>query len=259
MASGRIALLCLLGLLLVAASPAAIAAKDDKIFYQITFMWPGAYCAQTKAGCCMPKTDVAPASDFYVAGFTVYNATTNSSLSSCSNTPFDMNQIGDVTRLMQYWNNIRCPSKSGQKGWKSAWETSGVCSDLTESAYFDTALALRDKINPLSRLVSNGIKPDFGLYSVKKIKEVIEEGIGAPALIQCSKGPFNKFQLYQIYVCVAEDAKTFVECPSPRKPYTCGDDILFHPFKKWMLKTNSTKSYAAADAIDQLLEAVMEI
>lgn len=104
-----------------------------------------------------------------------------------------------------------------------------------------------------------GIKPDFGLYSVKKIKEVIEEGIGAPALIQCSKGPFNKFQLYQIYVCVAEDAKTFVECPSPRKPYTCGDDILFHPFKKWMLKTNSTKSYAAADAIDQLLEAVMEI
>jgi ribonuclease I len=57
---------------------------------------------------------------------------------------------------MQYWNNIRCPSKSGQKGWKNAWETSGVCSDLTESAYFDTALALRDKINPLSRLVSNG-------------------------------------------------------------------------------------------------------
>ncbi|KAF0924442.1 hypothetical protein E2562_010103 [Oryza meyeriana var. granulata] len=254
MASSGVALLCLLGLL-VAASPAAVAA--DKIFYQIAFMWPGAYCAQTNAGCCMPTTDVVPAADFYVAGFTVYNATTNSSMTGCNNTPFNMNQLGDTTKLMQYWNNIRCPSSDGESSWKKAWQTSGVCSNLSESAYFETALALRDKINPLSRLVRNDIKPDFGLYSVKKIKKTFQKGIGAAPLIQCSKGPFDKFQLYQLFVCVAEDTKTFIECPSPKKAYTCSDEILFHPFKKWMLKTASTSF--AARAIDQLLEAAMEI
>uniref|UniRef100_A0A0D9XG35 Uncharacterized protein n=1 Tax=Leersia perrieri TaxID=77586 RepID=A0A0D9XG35_9ORYZ len=248
MASSRVALVCLLGLL-VAASPASIAA--DKIFYQIAFMWPGAYCAQTKSGCCMPKTDVVPAGDFYVAGFTVYDAATNYAETGCNDIPFNINQLGDTTKLMQYWNNIKCPSTTGQKSWKNAWETSGVCSNLTESVYFETALALRDKINPLSRL------PDFGLYSVEKIKKTIQKGTGTTPLIQCSKGPFNKFQLYQIFVCVAEDTKTFIECPPPKKPYTCSDEILFHPFKKWMLNT-TTKSYAAK-AIDQFIEMTLEI
>ncbi|XP_006660899.1 ribonuclease 1-like [Oryza brachyantha] len=260
MGSSRIALLCLVGLLVVAASPVAIADEDDKIFYQITFMWPGAYCSQSNAGCCMPKGDVVPASDFYVAGFTVYNARTNSPMTRCDNTPFNMNQLGDTTELKKYWNNIRCPSSNSERSWKKAWETSGVCSNLTESAYFDTALAIRDKINPLARLASNDIKPDFGLYSVEKIKEALEAGTGAPPLIQCSRGPQRTYQLYQIYVCVAQDGETFVECPAPKKPYTCSDRILFHTFKEWMLKnsTNTNSAYAA-EAIDQLLQAAMEI
>ncbi|KAL5201400.1 hypothetical protein ABZP36_035754 [Zizania latifolia] len=252
--------LCLLGLLLV-ASPAAIAAADSSIYYQIAFMWPGAYCAQTNAGCCVPATDVVPAADFYVTGFTVYNATTNSAMTRCNNTPFNMNEIGDVKNLVQYWSNIKCPSNDGRSSWKKAWKTSGVCSRFDEKGYFAAALALRDKINPLSRLVRNGIKPDFGLYSVNKIKAAVRSGIGATPVIQCSKGPFDEFQLYQMFVCVAEDAKTFIECPEPPK-YTCSDDILFHPFKKWMLKeasNSSSSSSAAAQAFEQLLDVAMEI
>uniref|UniRef100_A0A0D9XMT0 Uncharacterized protein n=1 Tax=Leersia perrieri TaxID=77586 RepID=A0A0D9XMT0_9ORYZ len=179
--------------------------------------WPGAYCAQTKSGCCMPKTDVVPAGDLYVAGFTVYDAATNYICRErLQRHPFNIHQ---------YWNNIKCPSTTGQKSWKNAWETSGVCSNLTESAYFETALALRNKINPLSRLVSNALSQTFGLYSVERIKKTI----------QCSKGPFNM----QIFICVTEDTKTFMECPPPKKPYICSDEILFHPFKKWMLNTTT--------------------
>lgn len=185
-------------------------------------------------------------------------------------------QILEISGLRQFWSNIKCPSNNGQSSWKSAWKTSGVCSGLDDKAYFQAAIALRSKINPLSRLVSKGdacmhpwlmtavflerkssplirtgiviagIKPDFGLYSLEKIKKVIQAGTGVTPVIQCSKGPFDKFQLYQIFICVAGDAKTLIECPKPQK-FTCSDEILFHPFKKWMLKqAASSVSYAEA-------------
>ncbi|KAL6601675.1 hypothetical protein ACP70R_044895 [Stipagrostis hirtigluma subsp. patula] len=229
--ASRMTLLCLLGVL-ASASPAI---ADSGIYYQIAFMWPGAYCAQTKAGCCMPSTGVVPARDFYVSGFTVYNATTNDPETRCSNTPFDPTVIANIEGLNKYWSNIKCPSNNGKNGWKNAWKTAGVCSGLNEKTYFQVALALRDRINPLARLASKGIKPDFGLYSVKGIKKIIKNGIGATPVIQCSKGPFDKFQLYQIFVCVREEDGEFIDCPAPPK-YTCSDEILFHPFKKWMLK-----------------------
>ncbi|XP_062194799.1 ribonuclease 1-like [Phragmites australis] len=228
--ASRIALLCLLGLLV-----ASSARPDSGIYYQIAFMWPGAYCEQTNAGCCMPTTGVVPARDFYISGFTVYNATTNAPKTRCSKTPFNLTEIIEIEGLKQYWSNIKCPSNNGQNSWKTAWKKTGACSGLEEKAYFEAALALRNRINPLARLVSKGIKPDFSLYSVKRIKKVIQAGIGATPVIQCSKGPFDKFQLYQIYICVADDGETFIDCPAAPK-YTCSDEILFHPFEKWMLK-----------------------
>ncbi|XP_044963465.1 ribonuclease 1-like [Hordeum vulgare subsp. vulgare] len=239
----RRALLCLLGMLIASS---AIAVSDSGIYYQIGLMWPGAYCVQTTGGCCMPKSPIVPAADFYVSGFTVFNATTDAPETSCSSTPFNSDEILEISGLRQYWSNIKCPSNNGQKSWKSAWKTSGVCSGLDDKAYFQAAIALRSKINPLSRLVSKGIKPDFGLYSLEKIKKAIQVGTGVAPLIQCSEGPFDKFQLYQIFICVAEDAKTLIECPKPQK-FTCSDEILFHPFKKWMLKqAASSVSFAEA-------------
>lgn len=203
----------------------------------------------------MPMSPVQPAADFYVSGFTVYNATTDAPKTRCSDTPFNFNEVIKVDNIWKYWSSIKCPSNNGKSSWKSAWKTSGVCSGLSQAAYFQAALALRDKINPLARLVSKKIQPDFGLYSVEKIKKVIKAGIDVTPVIQCSKGPFDKFQLYQIFICVAGDAKTPIECPKPQK-FTCTDEILFHPFKKWMLKQGkSSVSYAEAfelfgDAMD---------
>ena len=64
--------------------------------------WPGAYCQQTNAGCCKPTTGVSPASDFYVSGFTVYNATTNAPVTGCNNAaPFDPNEVDRVVSTRQ--------------------------------------------------------------------------------------------------------------------------------------------------------------
>lgn len=63
-------------------------------------------------------------------------------------------QVIKVDNIWKYWSSIKCPSNNGKSSWKSAWKTPGVCSGLSQAAYFQAALALRDKINPLARLVS---------------------------------------------------------------------------------------------------------
>jgi len=65
--------------------------------------WPGAYCQQTNAGCCKPTTGVSPARDFYVSGFTVYNATTDAPVTGCNNAaPFDPNKVEYVVITRQH-------------------------------------------------------------------------------------------------------------------------------------------------------------
>lgn len=233
MASCRMALL--LGLLLLVVASPAIADDDSGIYYQLALMWPGAYCEQTSAGCCKPTTGVSPARDFYITGFTVLNATTDAAVTGCSNkVPYDPNLITGIQGLNQYWSNIRCPSNNGQSSWKNAWKKAGACSGLSEKDYFETALSFRSRINPLVRLKAKGIEPDFGLYGLKAITKVFKSGINATPVIQCSKGPFDKYMLFQLYFCAAGNG-TFIDCPAPQQ-YTCSKEILFHPFKKWMLK-----------------------
>ncbi|KAJ1255073.1 hypothetical protein BS78_K293500 [Paspalum vaginatum] len=232
--ASRIALLCLLGL--VVASPAV--ADYSGSYYKLSLMWPGAYCEQTKAGCCKPTTGVSPARDFYITGFAVYNATTQ-----CSNAPFDINEIIDLPGLLQYWSNIKCPGNDGRSSWKKAWKNSGRCSGLEQKDYFETALALRSRLNPLVRLKHAGIEPDMGMYSVEEIKRVFQTEIDAAPLIQCSKGSLGKFQLFQLYFCAVAENGTFIDCPTA-PAYTCSDEILFPPFEKWMLKQQQIK-YAA--------------
>ncbi|TKW34343.1 hypothetical protein SEVIR_2G300600v4 [Setaria viridis] len=246
--ASRIALLCLLGLLV--ASPAI---ADSGIYYQLELMWPGAYCEQSSAGCCKPTTSAKPARDFFISGFTVYNATTDAPVNRCSNkAPFDPNEITDIPGLKQYWSNIKCPSNNGQGGWKNAWKMSGACSGLKEKDFFEKALEFRSRLNPLVRLQKNGIQPDFELYSLKKIKKVFQSGINATPLVQCSMGPFNKYMLYKLYFCATEQG-TFIDCPVAPK-YTCSAEILFHPFKRWMLQQlqgEDAEFAAAADGDDQ--------
>ena len=78
---------------------------------------------------------------------------------------------------------------------------------------------------------------------MKAIKNVFKAGIDAAPVVQCSKGPFGKFQLFQLYFCASASGK-FIDCPAPEQ-YTCSKEILFHPFQKWMLKQQLNESTAA--------------
>lgn len=67
------------------------------------------------------------------------------------------------------------------------------------------------------------------IHGASDIEKAIAEGIGATPVIRCSKGLLGLFQLYEIYICVAKDGKTIIECPvKPR--FTCSEEILFTPF-----------------------------
>ncbi|XP_072964226.1 extracellular ribonuclease LE-like [Typha angustifolia] len=230
--ASRIALLCVLGLL--SASHVAMAKNFD--FFYLVLMWPGAYCVQS--GCCRPTTGL-PAQDFFVSSFTPYSATSDSAVTKCNETPFYINQLSNLTsELYLYWSNIKCPSNNGKSTWRSAWKTYGVCSGYNETSYFQAALSLRDKVDVSSLLANKGIYPSYDLHTIADIKDAIAAGTGATPAVRCSVGPFGIYQLYQIYICVDKDASTIIECPVYPK-FTCSDDILYHPYKDWMLNTTS--------------------
>lgn len=94
--------------------------------------------------------------------------------------------------------------------------------------------------------IFSGIYPDYDLYKVDDIKSAIREVLGLTPAIRCSKGPFGKFQLYEVYFCVDKTGSTLIECPVYPK-FTCSDKILFHPYRSWML--NETASVAAESYI----------
>nr|XP_010925305.2 extracellular ribonuclease LE [Elaeis guineensis] len=230
--ASRLAVVFLLGLLF--ASP-LLAIKSFDFFY-LVFMWPGAYCAQSK--CCVPTTGL-PAEDFFLWGLQTYNATTMKAVTKCiKNSPFYINQLSNMREeLDSYWSNIKCPSTNGQSTWKKTWKLYGVCSGMNETDYFQFALELRAKVDLLSLLSKKGIYPDFNLYYLTDIQSAIAEGIGVTPEIRCSKGPYDKFQLYQVYICVNKDGE-FMECPGSQG-FTCSSSILFHPFHDWMLNKTS--------------------
>lgn len=93
-----------------------------------------------------------------------------------------------------------------------------------------------------------GIYPNFELYNLKKIKKVFLSGINATPLVQCSMGPYNKYQLFKLYFCATEQG-TFVDCPVAPK-YTCSGEILFYPFQRWMLKQQQVQGEDTEIATD---------
>ncbi|PKA62581.1 Ribonuclease 3 [Apostasia shenzhenica] len=124
------------------------------------------------------------------------------------------------SELEAHWANIRCPSNNGRSNWQTKWRNYGVCSDLNEKEYF-RGLELKAKVDD--------------------IKNVINASIDAEPLIKCSKGPFKTLQLFEVYICIAHDGWTIIDCPVKQK-FTCNNEILFHPYKSWMLK-DTTKAF----------------
>ncbi|PKA62582.1 Extracellular ribonuclease LE [Apostasia shenzhenica] len=241
----RAAFVFLLGLMLLASL--CLAAKGFDFYYFI-LLWPGAYCQATNSGCCRPTTG-KPADDFLIRDLVTFNITTGSAVTGCEKINFNFTELSSIrSELEAHWANIKCPSNDGKSNWRSKWKNYGVCSGLNETEYFKRGLELKAKVDLLSHLSSKGIYPNYNLYKIRDIKNAIAAGIGTEPLIRCSKGPFGTFQLFEVHICVARDGWTIIDCPVKPK-FTCNDEILFHPYKSWMLN-DTAKAFSVIPRIE---------
>ncbi|KAK9120979.1 hypothetical protein Syun_018596 [Stephania yunnanensis] len=62
----------------------------------------------------------------------------------------------ELSELLKYWPNIKCPSSEGKYLWRNTWNAYGVCFGLSEHDYFNKALELREKIDLLPIFNKNG-------------------------------------------------------------------------------------------------------
>ncbi|KAL6655158.1 hypothetical protein ACP70R_005984 [Stipagrostis hirtigluma subsp. patula] len=211
-------------------------------FYYLILSWPGAYCEDSDNGCCVPEYGY-PSEDFFVNSFITFDLSTNKAAVRCRNgSPFDLNKLDPIeNNLNHYWSNIKCPRTDGTSTWKRAWNSYGVCSGLKQVDYFRSALALRRQADVLAALAEQGVKPDYKLYSTEKIRWSVRQKLGVAPGLQCRDGPFGRKQLWEVYLCVDTDAKTFVECPKLPAGVSCPAQAVFHPFYTWML--NATAAF----------------
>ncbi|KAK9161547.1 hypothetical protein Syun_007888 [Stephania yunnanensis] len=206
----------------------SVAAIENFDFYYFVLMWPGSYCKQSSAGCCLPKTG-KPEVDFFVKG--LFPTPLMELLLLIAT------RISDLeSELLKYWPNIKCPSSEGKYLWRNTWNAYGVCSGLSEHDYFNKALELREKIDSLYIFNKNGIvSTDYADYSLADVKKAILGGIGASAAIRCSKNQWDESQVYEIYLCVDKDAKTIIDCPV-LPVSNCATRVVFGSFTYDMLK-----------------------
>ncbi|KAL6846696.1 hypothetical protein ACP4OV_024144 [Aristida adscensionis] len=207
-------------------------------FFYLILSWPGAYCEDN--GCCVPEYGY-PAEDFFVRSFITFDLSINKAAVKCRNgSPFDINKLDPIeNNLNHYWSNIKCPRTDGVSTWRSAWSSYGVCSGLKEVDYFRAALQLRKQADLLAALAEEGVKPDFKLYSTEKMKRAVAQKVGVTPGLLCRDGPFGRKQLYEVYLCVDTDGKTFVECPKLPPAVKCPAEAVFHPFYSWMLNATA--------------------
>ncbi|XP_027097294.1 intracellular ribonuclease LX-like [Coffea arabica] len=202
-------------------------AQNDFDFFYLVQQWPASYC-DTKRSCCYPTTG-KPAEDFSIHGLWP-NRNDGSWPSNCDEgSSFDESEVSDlVKRMQQEWPSLACPSSDGVRFWSHEWEKHGTCSLLNEHQYFQTALDLKDKSNLLQVLKDAGIRPGK-FYSLEKIKEAIQQGVGYTPFIECNVDQGGNRQLYQVYLCVDSSASDFIECPT--FPHgRCGSEIEFPSF-----------------------------
>ncbi|CAN6980569.1 unnamed protein product [Brassica rapa subsp. trilocularis] len=216
--------------LLVSSSPSP---PDFNFFYWVTY-WPGAICDSQK-GCCPPPNSNT-ASDFMIHGlWPQFNNGTWPAFCDQTNL-FDISKVSDLVSKMEKkwteWGVWACPSNE-TKLWEHEWNKHGTCvqSVFDQHSYFLTNLRFRQKLNLLNILKQKGIKPDGGLYGLDEIKNAIKCAIGYAPGIECNEDVKGTKQLFQIYICLDNYAKEFVECPYvPDR--SCASEIKFPKFPK---------------------------
>ncbi|CAL5084214.1 unnamed protein product [Urochloa decumbens] len=191
---GSLAVLLLLGLAV------ACVATDFDFFYLVQ-QWPGSYC-DTEAGCCFPGNE-KPAADFGIHGLWPNYAAcrpdaVTPNKTSCwpdfcnATDTLNPSLIRDLdSDLRGSWGTLSCKRKNSTEFWSHEWSRHGTCSGMGQRAYFRAALELKARLDLTGALRDAGIAPS----------DKAEYCLGG--------GGRNETQLYQVYVCVGRDGRTF--------------------------------------------------
>jgi ribonuclease T2 len=133
---------------------------------------------------------------------------------------------GVVDHLNKKWGTLACTSKHNEGFWEHEWSKHGTCSGFTQRRYFEASLELYNRYDITRGLGNAGVVADDRFYPVANITSALTELLGYAPQIECNKDPEGNRQLHQVYVCVAKDATTVIECPaSIRNP--CRGEVQF--------------------------------
>ncbi|KAJ7559337.1 hypothetical protein O6H91_04G080200 [Diphasiastrum complanatum] len=206
-----------------------IAAQGFDFFYFVQ-QWPGSFC-DISSSCCYPVTG-KPAPDFSIHGFWPNNNDGTYPFNCDLANAFNASKISDLNGgLTTHWPSLACPSSNGESFWQHEWLKHGTCSEsiLDEHAYFKAVLSLRGSIDILGALQKARIQPNNGMYSFTSINNALTNYLAHTPGIECNSAANGQNQLYQIYVCVATDATTLIDCPILPQSH-CSSQLLFPSF-----------------------------
>jgi ribonuclease T2 len=126
--------------------------------YVYAYSWTPGFCYQQEyPGCMDPQS-------YWETNFTIHGLwpqyTDNGYPSFCTKEPFDPiipDQIGD-TQMQQYWPNVQSDPNEPEYDdfWEHEWSKHGTCSGLTQTNYFENALALTNRI-PTPTILTDSI------------------------------------------------------------------------------------------------------
>lgn len=152
-------------------------------------------------------------------------------------------QLHDVIDNMNKdWGTLACTSSHNEDFWEHEWSKHGTCSGFTQHQYFQSSIDLYNNYDITGALSDAGIVPDNRFYSIAKITQAFTALLGFAPQIECNTDTEGNKQLYQVYICVAKDGKTLIQCPtSIGKP--CKGNAQFPAFNP-----SSSQDDAGSDA-----------
>ncbi|KAL2643279.1 hypothetical protein R1flu_010866 [Riccia fluitans] len=202
-----------IAVLMITGTSAQSSIVSNFDFFYFVVQWPGSYC-NLKTACCFPQ-NIKPASNFSIHGLWP-NYDDGSYPQNCDpSDEFDDSQIEDlVPQMKKNWGTLSCKNDNSWF-WEHEWEKHGTCSGgLSQHQYFEKTLALLKSVDLLGALTSAGITPSNGAtYDVSAVQKALGNAIGFTPGVECNTANNKDNQLYQVYICVDKDAKTFIECP----------------------------------------------
>lgn len=225
---GSSMLMKLLVILSLATVSLSTSNGDFHLFYFVQ-QWLGSYCDQRGTRCCYPPTG-KPRPDFTVYGlWPYYNDGTFPY--NCGSDNFDEAILKPMQgSLRQAWPSFTCP-QIGRKFWVHEWNKHGTCSKsvLSETAYFQAAINLKNKVNILQALAKAGITPNNQMYPLKAIKTAIARATGGfHPWVDCNHDAQGKSQIWQVSMCVDKSGTRLVNCPFlPKGRGVCAARVKF--------------------------------